>query len=92
MTHQPSVNVHDSFGNLASAQYQDGTWDYKLPDEIGNLFKTKNHTDRQYGKAGQLLKDETYTYSYDQLGNLSKKESLTEKWLYRWHQNGMLAD
>lgn len=82
---------HDLFGNLASAEYQDGSWDYKLPDEIGNLFKTKEQTDRTYGKAGQLLKDEEYTYSYDALGNLIKKENLTEAWEYVWTQTGMLS-
>lgn len=81
---------HDVFGNLSAAGYSDGSWDYKLPDEIGNLFKTKDKKDRQYSKAGQLLKDETYTYSYDEVGNLIVKESLTEKWRYQWSQSGML--
>ena len=82
---------HDMFGHLAAAEYQDGSWDYKLPDEIGNLFKNKEKTDQKYGKAGQLLQDDTYTYRYDALGNLTEKESLTETWQYFWTQNGMLA-
>ncbi|MCJ8289628.1 MAG: RHS repeat protein [Crocinitomicaceae bacterium] len=81
---------HDVLGNLSGAGYSDGSWDYKLPDEIGNLFKTKEKTDRQYGKAGQLLKDETYTYTYDEVGNLTEKTSITEKWRYQWSQSGML--
>ncbi|MCH2225361.1 MAG: DUF6531 domain-containing protein [Crocinitomicaceae bacterium] len=81
---------HDMFGNLSAAGYSDGSWDYKLPDEIGNLFKTEERTDRTYGKAGQLLKDEKYTYSYDEVGNLIQKESITEKWRYQWSQGGML--
>ncbi len=43
-----------------------------------------------YGKAGQLLKDETYTYTYDEQGNLTAKESPTEKWYYHWAPNGLL--
>jgi RHS repeat-associated protein len=81
---------HDVFGNLSAAGYSDGSWDYKLPDEIGNLFKTKEKTDRQYGKAGQLLKDETYSYTYDEVGNLIEKESITDRWRYKWSQSGML--
>ncbi|NVK65942.1 MAG: RHS domain-containing protein, partial [Flavobacteriales bacterium] len=81
---------HDIFGNLSAAAYSDGTWDYKLPDEIGNLFKSKDKKDRQYGKAGQLLKDEKYTYTYDEVGNLIEKESVSEVWKYRWTQSGML--
>ena len=76
--------------DFTAAGYSDGSWDYKLPDEIGNLFKTEEQTDRQYGKAGQLLKDETYSYTYDEVGNLIQKESITEKWRYQWRQGGML--
>ncbi|MCG8701298.1 MAG: DUF6531 domain-containing protein, partial [Bacteroidales bacterium] len=83
---------HDMFGNLASAKYPDGSYDFKLPDETGNLYKTTDHSDRTYGKAGQLLKDENYTYSYDRLGNLVKKQSTTETWEYRWNQAGMLQE
>ena len=38
-----------------------------------------------------MLKDEKYTYTYDEVGNLIKKESLTETWKYRWTQGGMLS-
>ena len=76
--------------NLSAAGYSDGSWNYKLPDEIGNLLKTEEKTDRKYGKAGQLLKDETYSYSYDEVGNLIEKESITGTWKYRWSQGGML--
>jgi RHS repeat-associated protein len=81
---------HDVFGNLSAASYADGSWDYKLPDEIGNLFKTKDRKDRKYGRAGQLLKDEKFTYEYDEVGNLIKKESINETWRYKWTQGGML--
>ncbi|MFK7786083.1 MAG: RHS repeat-associated core domain-containing protein [Crocinitomicaceae bacterium] len=82
---------HDVFGNLSAAQYSDGSWDYKLPDEVGNLFKAKDQKDRQYGRAGQLLKDEKFTYTYDELGNLIEKEAINEKWRYRWSQSGKLT-
>ncbi|MDG1331787.1 MAG: hypothetical protein P8P74_05625 [Crocinitomicaceae bacterium] len=62
------------FFYLFAAQHSAETWDYKLPDEIGNLFKTKEKKDRKYGKAGQLLKDEKYSYTYDEIGNLIEKE------------------
>ena len=65
--------AYDSFGNLASAQYEDGSYDYKLPDEVGNLYRTKERKDRVYGKGGKLLKDENWYYSYDGEGNLKLK-------------------
>ena len=65
--------AYDSFGNLASAQYEDGSYDYKLPDEVGNLYRTKERKDRVYGKGGKLLKDENWHYIYDGEGNLKLK-------------------
>ncbi|PTD14153.1 DUF6531 domain-containing protein [Flavobacterium columnare] len=65
--------VYDRFGNLASAQYEDGSYDYKLPDEVGNLYKTKEQKDRVYGKGGKLLKDLDWHYLYDAEGNLRLK-------------------
>jgi RHS repeat-associated protein len=65
--------AYDSFGNLASAQYEDSSYDYKLPDEVGNLYRTKERKDRIYGKGGKLLKDENWYYTYDGEGNLKLK-------------------
>jgi RHS repeat-associated protein len=83
---------HDLFGNLASAQYADGSWDYRLPDAVGNLFRTKEKTDRKYGPAGQLLESPKYKYTYDQLGNLASKISKKDgsTWQYLWGDTGML--
>ncbi|MEM0942227.1 MAG: hypothetical protein AAGI25_20915 [Bacteroidota bacterium] len=53
--------------------YEDGSYDYKLPDEVGNLYQTEEKKDRQYGKGGQLFRDEHWHYLYDANGNLSKK-------------------
>jgi RHS repeat-associated protein len=83
---------HDLFGNLASAHYEDGSWDFKLPDAVGNLFRKPNRSDRKYSPAGALLRDERYTYTYDELGNLILKEAGGERWEYRWTPNGMLHE
>ncbi|OWP79751.1 RHS repeat domain-containing protein [Flavobacterium oreochromis] len=65
--------AYDSFGNLASAQYEDGSYDYKLPDEVGNLYNTKDKKDRIYAKGGKLIKDQNWHYLYDSEGNLRLK-------------------
>lgn len=80
---------HDAFGNLAWARYEDGQYDYKLPDEVGNLFKTKQKNDRDYGAGGKLLRDTDYKYSYDAEGNLVAKDG-KDIWKYEWFGNGML--
>ena len=69
---------HDALGNLAAATYEDGRVDLRMPDAVGNLFRTQSRTDRKYGPAGQLLESREpdgrlVTYEYDAEGNLAKK-------------------
>ncbi|PPK88770.1 RHS repeat-associated protein [Neolewinella xylanilytica] len=83
---------HDVFGNLAAATYPDGSRELRMPDAVGNLFKTGNRGDRKYGPAGQLLEADGTTFRYDPEGNLiSKTRSNGERWAYEWNAAGMLA-
>ena len=82
---------HDDFGNLAWAKYEDNQYDYRIPDKVGNLYKTKEQKDRKYGAGGRLLESEGTKYNYDEEGNLiSKSSSEGKQWLYKWAGNGML--
>jgi RHS repeat-associated protein len=68
---------YDAFDNLISAAYDEkGTTEtvYRVPDKIGNLFKTKEKSDRKYSKGGRLMEDEKYFYHYDAEGNIIFKE------------------
>jgi len=38
---------YDEFNNLASARYENKQFDYKLPDEVGNLYRTQGKGDRK---------------------------------------------
>jgi RHS repeat-associated protein len=87
---------HDGLGNLASAAYDDGKVDLRMPDAVGNLFRTNERRDRKYGPAGQLL--ESYApegvtrYSYDSEGNMAQKLLPDGRcWKYEWNAAGMLA-
>lgn len=83
---------HDALGNLAGATYPDGTKELRMPDAVGNLFRTKDRTDRKYGPAGQILKAEGTTFSYDPEGNLiNKTRANGDRWTYEWNAAGMLA-
>lgn len=82
---------HDDFGNLASARYEDGSYDFKLPNEVGNLYKTRERTDRKYGRGGRLLENGNLRYEYDCEGNLLRKNGEGENWEYSWYSNGMLS-
>ncbi|HEX4473778.1 MAG TPA: DUF6531 domain-containing protein [Polyangiaceae bacterium] len=92
----PVEYTHDALGNLASARYADGKFDLRMPDAVGNLFKTGDRSDRKYGPAGQLLEARTERgvtrYDYDAEGNLSKKlEPDGGVWVYHWNASGMLT-
>ncbi|WP_149304100.1 DUF6531 domain-containing protein [Pareuzebyella sediminis] len=82
--------TYDAFGNLATARYENGQFDYKLPDEVGNLYRNKDQSDRKYGPGGQLLEANGNTYSYDKEGNLIEKSTSSGVEVYEWYGNGML--
>jgi RHS repeat-associated protein len=81
---------HDDFGNLAWARYEDKQYDYRLPDKVGNLYRTPERSDRKYGAGGRLLQSRGVKYEYDEEGQLVSKSSSGGQWLYRWSGNGML--
>ena len=82
---------HDIHGNLAELVYGDGKTEYRLPDAVGNLFETKDRSDRQYGAGGRLLKAKGNTYRYDAEGNLVQKEAYNGRvWQYHWNDNNTL--
>jgi RHS repeat-associated protein len=84
--------THDAMGNLVEAQYNDGTSEFRVPDALGNLFRTRSRSDRKYGPAGQLLEANGAHYQYDGEGNLIEKtESNGKAWYYTWNAAGMLA-
>ena len=56
-----------------SARYEDGTDDYRMPDAAGNVFRSRDRRDREYGKGGRILRDRHYDYLYDVEGNLILK-------------------
>ncbi|MEY4512966.1 MAG: hypothetical protein RLZZ450_5088 [Pseudomonadota bacterium] len=87
---------HDALGNLAWAGYPDGSAELRVPDAVGNLFRTEQRGDREYGPAGQLLVSYTShgetRYAYDPEGNLVEKhESDGRVWRYEWNAAGMLG-
>ena len=94
--HGPVQFSHDGLGNLVSAAYADGKVDLRMPDAVGNLFKTSERRDRKYGPAGQLLESwgpgGVTRYAYDPEGNLTLKVLPDgTRWQYQWNAAGMLA-
>jgi RHS repeat-associated protein len=92
--HGTTVFDHDELGNLAAATYGDGNVELRMPDAVGNLFRTKDRSDRKYGKAGEILQsrdDKGVTkYEYDAEGNLIRKSTPDGERTYSWNSAGML--
>lgn len=69
--------TYDPFDALVKAVYQQGAATdaiYRVPDKIGNLFRSPEKNDRKYAKGGRLTEDEKFFYHYDLEGNLLFKE------------------
>ncbi len=82
---------YNLLGALTKARYADGSEEFRLPDEVGNLFESATRSDRQYGPGGQLLSSTHGTYQYDAEGNLTQKTTRSGAvWHYEWGGNGML--
>jgi RHS repeat-associated protein len=94
----PIAFRHDGFGQLAAGEPEGATAQLRMPDALGNLFRTVQRDDRTYGPAGQLLTatdpaGRRIAYSYDPEGNLlSKQAGDGETWAYRWDGPGNLVE
>jgi RHS repeat-associated protein len=87
---------HDARGYLAASRYADDGVDLRVPDAVGNVFKSETRTDREYGPAGQLLRARSPSgdthYAYDAEGNLiEKRDAAGRAWQYAWNSAGHLA-
>jgi RHS repeat-associated protein len=81
---------YDKFDNLIQSVTGKMQTDNFFRDEVRNIFKTKERKDRKYGAGGKLLNTRENTYSYDEEGNLIKKETPSGDWLYEWSGNSIL--
>ena len=68
---------YDDRGYLVRAIYDRKEEQFRTPDKLGNLYETKNKTDRKYTNS-QLQQDRTYYYHYDVEGNLIFKEHIKD--------------
>ena len=83
---------HASRRFLASAEYPDGNVELRLPDAVGNIFRTQTRHDRKYGPSGQLLTRSGITYDYDEDGNLQRRREVDgREWTYSWNGAGRLT-
>ena len=96
---------HDVRGFLQKAEVtpKDGgeaRVELRNPDDVGNLFASLDRSDREYGKAGQVLKRSApqsegggvTTYRYDADGNMAERvDPDGGRWWFHWNGAGQLA-
>ena len=68
---------YDDRGYLVRAIYDRKEEQFRTADKLGNLYETKDKTDRKYTNS-QLQQDRTYYYHYDVEGNLIFKEYIKD--------------
>ncbi|WP_427108127.1 RHS repeat domain-containing protein [Lysinibacillus xylanilyticus] len=84
---------YDEFSNLVWSN-QGGQFDFlhRSVDDVGNLYETKEKTDRVYGAGSRLLETRDAKFSYDEEGNLVQKvEKNGDTWKYEYNGNGMMS-
>ncbi|MFP3919987.1 DNA/RNA non-specific endonuclease, partial [Lysinibacillus telephonicus] len=84
---------YDEFSNLVWSN-QGGQFDflYRSVDDVGNLYETREKSDRVYGPGSRLLETKDANFSYDEEGNLIEKvENNGDTWKYEYYGNGMLS-
>jgi RHS repeat-associated protein len=91
---QSTEYEHDPLGRLAWAKRGDSA-EMRLPDAIGNLYRSGERIDRQYGADGRLLFAEeakgTVRYEYDADGQRVRMiEADGRAWIYRWNRAGRM--
>jgi RHS repeat-associated protein len=80
-------------GNLTGAGYSHVEKLFRVPDAVGNLYRTRERNDRKYGVGGRLLESENAKYHYDEEGNLiAKVEDGKRLWRYLWNACGSLKE
>jgi RHS repeat-associated protein len=84
---------HDVRGRLVGALLADGTRQHRAMDEVGNLYRQSDRSDRKYGRGGRLLEMEGASCKYDADGNLTERvDAEGGRWRYRWKGSGLLRE
>ncbi|NJK32747.1 MAG: hypothetical protein HC927_10240, partial [Deltaproteobacteria bacterium] len=96
LTGVPTEYGHDALGQLAWARKGQDTAELRLPDMLGNIYRSGERVDRFYGADGRLLFAEEATgttrYEYDADGQrVLRRDPDGGEWKYRWNRAGRLV-
>jgi RHS repeat-associated protein len=87
-----TIYDHDQRGRLI-AEHQGESTLYRTMDEVGNVYRSPDRTDRRYVRGGIIRHDGEVTFAFDLLGNMVER-GLPDgtAWRYRWDGAGMLRE
>jgi RHS repeat-associated protein len=87
-----STYDHDPRGRLI-AEHQGDTTIHRAMDEVGNVYRTPDRSDRRYARGGIIRNDGEVTFAFDLLGNMTER-ALPDgtSWKYAWDGAGMLKE
>jgi RHS repeat-associated protein len=83
---------HDPRGRLI-AEHHNGQTLHRALDEVGNVFRTPDRSDRRYVRGGIIRNDGDVTFTFDRMGRMVER-NLPDgtSWRYRWDGAGMLRE
>jgi YD repeat-containing protein len=88
----PRVFEHDRRGRLVREARPDAVVERAM-DAVGNLYRTRDGSDRRHQKGGVLEQDGATRYEHDEDGNRTAKiEPDGKAWRYHWNGAGMLRE
>jgi YD repeat-containing protein len=83
---------HDARSYLVGASLSDGASQFRAADATGNVYGTRERTDRSYNAAGAPLRAVDVRFAYDDEGQLVEKRLPDgNKWRYAWDGAGQLV-
>ncbi|MEX1366623.1 MAG: RHS repeat-associated core domain-containing protein [Nannocystaceae bacterium] len=88
--------LHNTRGDLVSTTSPDGDIEYRTSDDVGNLFRTADRSDRDFGPSGELRKERILEgvrkYRHDPERNLVAREDPDGHiWRFDWNGADQLA-
>jgi RHS repeat-associated protein len=88
----PVTYDHDHRGRLV-AEHHIGSTIHRAFDEVGNVYRRADRSDRRYVRGGILRNDGDVTFAFDLLGNMVER-ALADgtSWRYIWDGAGMLRE
>ncbi len=88
----PTWFEHDARGYLVAATRPDGSTEVRASDPVGNLYRTRDRTDRVYAPGGRLAEANGTRYLHDEDGQLVERVTADgRRWRYAWDLAGQLV-